>query len=75
VQRGIESVGDLDRNFQRFVHREWLPRDAMLEGLALHQLHRQEGAAIVLADFVNRTDMGMIQVRAVRASRWKRLSA
>jgi len=34
VQRGIESVGDLGRNFQRFVHREWLPRDAMLERLA-----------------------------------------
>ena len=35
----------------------------MLERLALHQLHRKEGAAIVLADFVNRADVGMIQGR------------
>ena len=59
----IESVGDLNRNFQHFRHREWLSQDAMLEGHALHQLHGEEGVAIVLADFVYRADVGMIQSR------------
>jgi hypothetical protein len=59
--RGVESVGDLNRNFQQFGHSERLSYDAMLEGHALHQLHREEGVAIVLADLVNGADVGMIQ--------------
>ena len=35
----------------------------MLESHALHQLHREVGMTIVLADFVNRADVGMIQSR------------
>ena len=42
---------------------ERLTRDAMLQRLALQQLHRDEGAAFVFANFVNRADIWMIQRR------------
>ena len=43
--------------------------------LSLKELHGNEGLTFVLAKFVNRADVGMIQAEAARASRSKRSRA
>ena len=59
--RGLERVGDLDGEVKQFVRLERLARNAMLQGLSLQQLHRDEGLAFVLVDVVNRADVGMVE--------------
>ena len=49
------SKASLDR--QRFS------LDAVLEGIALHQFHGDEGLAALLVDIVDGADVGMIQRR------------
>ncbi len=59
--RGVERVGDFDAERQQQSERQGLFRDAVLEGLALQKLHRDEIAAVVLGNVVNRADARMIQ--------------
>ena len=59
---GIQGIGQLRAQFQDFVGFEApLTRESCLECLSPEQFHHDEGLALVIADFVNRTDVGMIQ--------------
>ena len=58
---GVESIGDFDGEIEKQVEIERAARDAMLERGAFHVFHSDEDAAIVLADFIDRADIGMIQ--------------
>ena len=59
---GIQGIGELRAQFQDFVAFEApLFRKSCLECLSLDQFHHDEGLTFVLADFVNRTDVGMIE--------------
>ena len=58
----IQGLGELCAEFQDFVAFEApLFQKSCLECLSLDQFHHDEGLAFVLADFVNRTDVGMIE--------------
>ena len=59
--RGFERVGDLDAEIEKLLGLERAAFDAMLERFAFEQLHGDERLAIVLANFVNRADVRMIQ--------------
>jgi hypothetical protein len=61
--RGAERVGDLHRQFQQPLVVKRLAFNRVLQRLALHHLHGDEGPAAVLADLVNRADVGMVQRR------------
>ena len=39
--RRLERLGDLPRNWERIINREWPFRDAVGESLAFDQLHHQ----------------------------------
>ena len=59
---GIQGIGELRAQFQDFVAFEApLFQKSRLECLSLDQFHHDEGLTFVLADFVNRTDVGMIE--------------
>ena len=60
--RDIQGIGELRAQFQNFVAFEApLFQKSCLECLSLDQFHHDEGLTFVLADFVNRTDVGMIE--------------
>ena len=61
--RRIEAVGDLDADLQELRDFDGLDGDAVLEGLALEQLHGDERPALELPDVVDRADVGMIERR------------
>ena len=50
-------------------------RNTVLQGHAVQKLHGDEGLTIVLADFVDGADVGMVQGGSGLASRWKRARA
>ena len=59
---GIQGIGQLRAQFQDFVAFEApLTRQSCLECLSPEQFHHDERLAVVIADFVNRADVGMIQ--------------
>ena len=59
---GIQGIGQLGAQFQDFVGFEAPPtRESCLECLSPEQFHHDERLAVVIADFVNRADVGMIQ--------------
>jgi hypothetical protein len=60
---GVQSIGDVDRQSQQRRNLDGLSRDAMPESNALEELHRDKGPIIILADLVNRADVGMVQRR------------
>ncbi len=59
----IERVGQLDREFEEKVRGQRLSADSTVQGLALEQFHGDKLPAVVLHNFVNRTDVGMVQRR------------
>ena len=59
--RGVQRVGHFDRNVQKTIHRHGLAGDQVLERAAVEILHGDERMAVLLRDFVNRADVGMIQ--------------
>ena len=61
--RGIQAVGDLDADLQELRNLDGLDGDAVLEGLAFEQFHRDERPAFELADVVDRADVGVIEGR------------
>ena len=61
--RGIEGVGDLYRQVEQPAERERPVVDLFGEGAAFEQLQNQERAAILIADFMNRADMGVVEGR------------
>src|SRR5207302_731233 len=58
---GVERVGDFDGKLEQSLGLDGMPRDAVLQGHAFEVLHHDEGLAIVLIDFVNGADVGMIE--------------
>ena len=61
--RGLERVGDLDRERQQQIGLERAPGDAMLQRRPVEELHDEERAAVLLADVVDGADVGVIQRR------------
>jgi hypothetical protein len=59
----VQRIGNLNRQLQHFLRPEWLPGKALLQGLPLQILHGDEGLAFVLANLVNRADIGMVECR------------
>ena len=59
--RGVESIGDFDGEIEKYVEIERVAADAMLQRHSLHVFHADEHAAFVLADFVDRANVGVIQ--------------
>jgi hypothetical protein len=61
--RYVEPVRNLHRQLQQQPHLERPSVDAMVEGAALEQFHRQEGTALVFVDLVDGADVRMVQRR------------
>ena len=57
----FESVGDLDGERQQSVYLQRTPANAVLQGQAFEKLHGDEGFALLAADVVNGTNVGMVQ--------------
>ena len=61
--RRLQTVGHLQRHRQDLVHLQPLPEHALLQRLALEQLHRDEVLPLVLVDVVDGADVRVIQGR------------
>ena len=59
--RSIERVGDFDGESEEVFDVNGAAVDAVLERLAIEKFHGDEGLAILLADVVNRANVGMVQ--------------
>ena len=59
----VEGVGHIDCDGQQAVHLDRPHADHMFQRGAFEVLHRNEGLAFMLSDFVDRTNIGMIQGR------------
>src|SRR6201984_3846645 len=59
----IERVGNLNRNAEQKVGLHWLSGDPVLERQPIQKLHHDEGLAILLPDFIDRADVGMVERR------------
>ena len=57
----FEAVGDLNTDIQEFGYFDGFPADAILERLALEQLHGDERSAFELANIVNGANVGVIE--------------
>ena len=58
-----ERVCDLDRVLERLVTRERSPRQSVRKRLAFDELHDQEISPVLTSDVIQRTDVGMVQLR------------
>ena len=61
AMRGVEGGGDLDGALDRLVGRQRALRNSIRERLALEARHDEEVGALVLADVVERADVGVIE--------------
>ena len=59
--RGGERAGHLRGDAQRIGEPHALARDQLVQRLAIHQLHDNKGPPVLLADFVDGDDVGMVQ--------------
>ncbi len=57
----IQCVGDLDGQRQNYLGFHRSPADAMLQRYAIQKLHGDERLSVLLANVVDRTDIGVIQ--------------
>jgi len=57
----VQGIGDFNSNFDQPLHLQRPPRDQMLQGPAFHVLHHDERMSVLLVDFVDGTNVGMIQ--------------
>src|SRR6516162_270335 len=61
TMRGIQRIGQLDREREDiFVFHRVAP-DSVPEGYAVKKLHHHEGAGLVLPDLMDGADIGVIQ--------------
>ena len=60
---GFESVGDLNREREKIIGVERFAADAVLQRHAIEIFHHDERLTVLLANFVNRADIRMIQSR------------
>ena len=61
--RGVQGIRDLDRKIQQLIELDGRAFDAVLERLAVQELHGDEGLMVLLPDLINRADVGVIQRR------------
>jgi len=61
--RRIERVSNLDRQIEQQIQFHRTTSDAMIQRLALHELHGDETTPAVFGYLVNRADVGMVQRR------------
>ena len=57
----VKTLGNLDGQRQNQLGFHWPPGNSMLERLPIQKLHRNEWLALVLANFVDRANVRMIQ--------------
>ena len=62
--RGFEGVGDFDPEGEQAIEFHRLSLNQMFQGLAAQAFHHDEEMAVVLADFVDGADVGMVQRRS-----------
>ena len=61
AMRGVERLGDLNREVNHPRRRQRPILDQVLEGPPFEQLHHDERLPVVLAELVNRTDVRVLQ--------------
>ncbi len=61
--RRLQPVGDLHGPIQQLAGLQRLSPDAVLERVPFQKLHGDKRLPLVLADFVDHADVGMIQSR------------
>jgi hypothetical protein len=59
--RCVQTVGDVDAQFQQAFQFESAFIDQMLERRAFHVLHHDEGAAVLFLNVMDSADVRMIQ--------------
>ena len=62
VRRG-QGARDLKRDVDRLIQRQRPRGHPLAQALSVHQLQAEEDFALLLADFVDRSDVGMIEQR------------
>ncbi len=62
--RRIECVRNLNRESEQRIRLDGFPGNPVLQGHPLQILHCNEGLVTMLADFVNRADVGMVEGRS-----------
>ena len=55
------SIRDLNREVENLIRLKRLAEDALLQRLALQELHGNEVLPLMLVDLVDRADVGMIE--------------
>jgi hypothetical protein len=58
---GVERVGDLGGQTQQDIGLDGFSGDAMLQRHAVQKLHDEERVAVLLPDFMDRANIGMVQ--------------
>ena len=58
-----ERVRNLNPSFQDFFKRERFARDVLFQSLPLEVLHGNEGLSVVITDFIDGANIGMVQCR------------
>src|SRR5579863_1966979 len=62
--RGVERVSNLNREREHFASLHRARSDLMLQRASVEVFHGDEGITVLLADIMNRTDVGMVQRRS-----------
>ena len=60
---GVERIGDVNGDGEKNLRFERSPRKAVLQGQPLQKLHDDERLTILLPDFIDRADIGMVESR------------
>ena len=63
LRAGIQRIGNLDPYLQQLLDLQGPSADQVFQGLPLHVLHHDESIPVQLVNFVDGTDVGMIQRR------------
>ena len=61
--RGVECIGDLNRQREQLVDRQAMGVQVVAQGSAVEPFHRDERPAVVFTNLVDGADVGMIQRR------------
>src|SRR3984893_15413814 len=61
--RGIQRVGDFNCNVKELFKVHWATHDCVLQGHAIQIFHCDESFSVLVANVVDRADVGMIQSR------------
>src|SRR4051812_38385314 len=61
---GIKRIRNLNSQVEQLVRFQGLAMDSVLQSLPLQQLHCDEVTSLILGNFVNGADIGMIECRS-----------